>query len=109
MSWYDRVVESSVRDDKKKQVTLLMKELGKAQEGCHIDHLTSEEAVISILKRMERKQDRFLIPEELLSYVTESLSQAKKVIRDSPDKFVEVLEDAMIYLDEYLYELELKG
>ncbi len=109
MSWYDRIVESSVRDQKKEQLSLIIEELGTVQEGCFIDKLSCEKSVDALITRMERKDERFLIPEELLLYLKESIAQAKSVLRDSPKRFSEIIQDVRISLDEHLYELQLKG
>jgi hypothetical protein len=109
MNWYNRISLASVRDDKKAEALQLIEELDKVMEGCEIDKLSSEDAVDAMLKRMDRKKTRFLISDEMLLYLIEALEQAKSVIRDSPTEFAEIIHDAMITLDEYLYELELKG
>jgi hypothetical protein len=107
MSWYTRI--ASARSLKKEQLEFLLKEFSKLTEGCDIDKLGCEKDVDAIVKRMKRKKDRFLLSDEILSYVLESLDQAKYVLRDSPRQFTEIIEDAMITLDGELYELELKG
>lgn len=107
MSWYRKL--ASARSKKMVQLRKLIEELGASKEGSAIDKLSCEKKLDEVLQKIEKANNGLIISKDLLSYIVESLIQAKSVLRDSPLIFDEIIEDAMITLDEELYSLETKG
>jgi len=101
MSWYTRT--SSIKDDKEKQRDSFIRSLEEASRAGLIGGEEPIKIVQDVLDKLEGVDSRvrLLLPNNVSPYkeeIIELLHKAIKTKKDSPQKFVNFIEEALVLL-----------
>ena len=108
MSWYTKI--SSVRTVKIDYIRDLIKDLSEAEEVSQVDHIQAEQRIKSVLDTIGKgKGDSNKLPNSIKETMKTELEEAYSVVRDSPQNFITIVDGVLLYLDDYLPSLYLKG
>jgi len=104
MNWYKKI--ASVRDVKKEYLQRVIEELKKAEDVSSVDKLQAEERLDKVFNELDNTTGDILkMPTSIKETMKKELGHAKKVLRDSPKNFVEILDGVILYLDDYMQSL----
>jgi len=99
MNWYTFKKKSSSRDDKKKQLKLLLDNIEEVIDQTMIGGNETIKIIDQLISRLNGESGfRNLIPPSTKNNVLKLLIKAREVKKDSPQKCMAFLEEALSYL-----------